>query len=390
MKKKFLLPVLICAVIMTACSSNDTGMAGLAAPSKGVTNGFAAESYSGSSSASYDNAGDYGLYEDYDDYTEADAASEGGTAGLAAEDLQREMLVYSCSMNIDTLEFDASINSFKNTLNMYGGFIEQENYSDGGSNSGWYNEKGQKWKSYTATVRVPSRNYDDFCNSAAEMGDLRSKNARVENVSREYSDLKTTLEIYEAKEERYITLLAGITDDEYAVAIERELTDLQIDIAKIRTRMNEIQTDVAYSYVYITFNEVKEYVSEPVKTDTFFDRLLATLQDAGSGFLEFLEGLLFLIIYAAPYLLLIGIIVFVIVSIIKAAAKRKAEKWEEKMRAKQAFEQDLEQPSERVPEQASEQAPQAAEQASEKAQEVPEQAPEASGNKNRNRNRNKK
>lgn len=99
-------------------------------------------------------------------------------------------------------------------------------------------------------------------------------------------------------------MLADITNDEYAVAIERELTDVQIQIANIKTRMNEIQTDVAYSYVYITINEVKEYTAEPVKTDTFFERLSATVSDAASGFLDFLETLLYIIIYLSHILFL--------------------------------------------------------------------------------------
>lgn len=241
---------------------------------------------------------------------------------LAAEEIQKEMLVYSCYMTVDTLEFDTSLNSFKNTLETYGGFIETENFSDGGSDARWYYENDQKWKSYSATVRIPSKNYDAFCNSAGELGDLRSKTSNVENLSQEYSDLSTSLAIYEAKEQRYIALLAEITEDEYAVEVERELTEIQIKIANIKTRMNAISTDVAYSYVYFTLNEVKEYVSEPVKTDTFLDRLGYTLSDAGETFLDFLEGLLFLLIYAFPYLVLIGIVVFVIVIIVKKIKRR--------------------------------------------------------------------
>ena len=322
MKNRFILPVLICAAVMTACSASDNASGAAASPYQGVA----------ANGASYSSKGGYESYDSYDsygDYETADTASgsaDSSEGSLSADSLKKEMLVYSCTMSIDTLDFDSSLGTFKNTLDMYGGFIEQENYSDGGSQSGWYNEHSQKWQSYTATLRVPSKNYDAFCEAAAQLGYLRSKNARVENVSREYSDLETTLEIYEAKEERYIALLAGITDDEYAVAIEKELTELQIQIAAIKTRMNEIQTDVAYSYVYMTINEVKEYVAEPVKTDTFGERLAVTLKNAASGFLSFLEGLLFVIIYLAPYLVLIGIIVFIVVSLARSAKRRKAAK----------------------------------------------------------------
>lgn len=350
--KKYFIPALLCAALMAGCSSaNNAGnydgsysggssfaasapqMNGALADSKGY-----GVSYETTAASSYDyDAGD--SYE----YTETPAdpsMAENPENGLEAEKLTREMLVYYCTMSIDTLNFEESVNAFKSQLDMYGGFIEQENYSDGGSTGYWYTSNSEKWQSYSATLRIPSKNYDDFCNSASELGDVRSKSARVENVSQEYRDLGTTLEIYEAKEDRYIALLSTITEDEYAVAVERELTDIQIQIANIRTRMNAIETDVAYSYVYMTINEVKEYVSEPAKTDTFLDRLAVTLKDAGSGFLNFLEELLFLIIYLAPYLVLIGIVVFIVRKIIKKFKKNKGEKRSKKKKAEADAEQE--------------------------------------------------
>lgn len=332
MKKRFLLSAALCAVLLTGCAKN-SDMAYFAADSKGgATNGYDggyyAETYAvttAAPAASYDSY-DYEMGDMEEPMSPQASGSDDNEATLAADSIQREMLVYSCYMTVDTLDFDASLNSFKNSLEMYGGFIETENFSDGGDMGRWYRENEQKWKSYSATVRIPSKNYDAFCNSAGELGDLRSKTSNVENLSQEYSDLATTLEIYEAKEQRYIALLAEITEDEYAVEIERELTEIQIKIANIKTRMNRISTDVAYSYVYFTLNEVKEYVSEPVKTDTFLDRLGYTLSNAGENFLDFLEGLLFFLIYTVPYLVLIGIIVFVIILIVKKIKKNKNSK----------------------------------------------------------------
>lgn len=330
MKKKFLYAALLCTALLSGCSaksdeanfSNDVGY-------RGDTNGgyYAAVTTAAAAEASYDY--------DLSDTEEPKSSSPDSESTISAETIQKEMLVYSCYMTVDTLEFDASLNTFKNTLDVYGGFVETENFSDGGSGGRWYSENEQKWQSYSATVRIPSKNYDAFCNSAGELGDLRSKTSSVENLSQEYSDLSTTLEIYEAKEQRYIALLAEITEDEYAVEIERELTEIQIKIANIKTRMNQISTDVAYSYVYFTLNEVKEYVSEPIKTDTFLDRLGYTLSDAGETFLEFLEGLLFFLIYAVPYLILIGIVVFAVIFIVKKFRKRKSKKCTENQSAEQ-------------------------------------------------------
>lgn len=330
MKKSAVISIAMCALLLTAC-----GRSSKSSDTQPAVNGY---SYYDEAGGSYD-AEDY----DYDDSVQSASSAETAAAGvssglsdgnsdsgLSADSVSKEMLVYSCTISIDVLDFKNALDTFKASLDSYDGFIESENYSDGGYGGRYYYADSEKWQTYTATVRVPSKNYDAFCNSAAQLGDLRSKDADVQNLSREYSDLSTTLEIYEAKEARYIALLADMTNDEYAVAIERELTDVQIQIANIKTRMNEIQTDVAYSYVYITINEVKEYTAEPVKTDTFFERLSATVSDAASGFLDFLETLLYIIIYLFPYLVLIGGIVAGIVAIVKASKKRKAKKLAEK------------------------------------------------------------
>lgn len=316
-KKKAFIPAVLSVLLLTACSASDNGAA--AEDYK-----FAAEAFS-SKSDSYDAGGD----ETYTTSSEAEnnaAASDNpnNENNTLEGAIKKEMLVYSCTMVVDVLDFDAATASFKSSLDTYGAFVENEDYDDGGSSSRWQYSDSEKWQTYTATVRVPSSSYDVFCDTAAQLGDLRSKNASVQNLSREYYDLSATLGIYEAKEARYMELLSTITDDQYAVAVEKELTDVQIEISKIKTRMNDIQTDVSYSYVYVTINEVKEYTEEPVKTDTFLQRLGNTASSAWSSFLNVMETLLFMFIYLLPHLAVIGLIIFIIIRIVKAAKKRRA------------------------------------------------------------------
>lgn len=324
MKAKSIISIALCALMMTACGSKSSDTANFVAAYDG---GFYSNDTAGAA------AEEYYYDEEYDTSVESTSTSvmadgSEGESTLSANEIKKEMLVYTCNMTVDVLNFDEAVAKFKESLDSYGGFTENENFSDGGSQGKWYYADMEKWRTYSATVRVPSADYENFCSDAASLGDLRSRNSNVQNVSSEYYDLSTTLEIYEAKQDRYIALLADITEDAYAVEIERELTDIQIEIAKLKTRMNDIRTDVAYSIVNIKINEVKEYTAEPVKTDTFGQRLLNTLSETGSGFLVFLEDLLFLIIAMFPYLVLIGIVVFIVIAIVKKSKKRKAVKAE--------------------------------------------------------------
>lgn len=253
-----------------------------------------------------------------------DTAQESPTQEEASTQIHTEMLVYTCDISIDTLDFEKSVAEFKNMLKSVNGFIEHETYSDGYSQGSYYVEEEDKNKMYETTVRVPSRQYEAFLGGADKLGDVRSKTSNVENVSQEYTDLNTSLEIYEAKEKRYIKQLSQISDDAQALKVEKELTELQIKIAQIKTRMNEIKTDVDYSTINVTLVQVAKYNEKPVKKDTFWQRLGNTVKDTWKTFLAFLEALLFFIIRVMPYLILIALIILAVYYIQKKVySKRK-------------------------------------------------------------------
>lgn len=243
--------------------------------------------------------------------------------GTDAPSVRQDMLVYTCHLSIDTLDYDTSIQTFKQMLSTAGGFIEQEKYSDGQSSDPYYIEETEKQKLYTATVRVPHDRYDAFLNGADQLGDIRSKSSNVENLGQEYTDLNTSLQIYEAKEKRYIKMLSTITDDEQAIRVEKELTELQVKIAGIKTRMTEIRTDVDYSTIELQLREVTKYDEAPQQTDTFFQRLGNTITDTWKNFLVFLEAMLFFFIRIMPYAVIIGLIALVILWITKKRKEKK-------------------------------------------------------------------
>lgn len=284
----------------------------------------------------YDDAGaEYnsdGVEENYD---KSEAVNASGNAQNSSTDkLNTEMLVYRGSLSIDTLDFDASVSNFKSILSGKGGFVEYESYTDNYSTSGYYAvTDSNKHNTYTATVRVPSSEYDAIMNSATELGDVRSRYSNATNVTQQYNTYQSQLEIYEAEYTRYLSLLENATDDEYALQIENELFDIQIQIAELKSGISNIENDVAYSYIDISIKEVSEYTQEPEKTDTFFDRLKNTCRDSWDEFLEVLEDIVFYIIMNIYYILLILIIVLVLWIFLKKR-KRKRAKTENKAELK--------------------------------------------------------
>lgn len=314
-KKQLLLSILVVCLILTAggCGSGGDKGSNL--------------SYSENSDSAAENAGEPEMGGIDNSSGGSSSASDAGQpskeqpggdgSGTDSATIRQDMLVYTCQLSIDTLDYEQSVQTFKQMLTAAGGFVEQENYSDGQSLDPYYIEETEKQKHYTATVRVPHDKYDSFLNGADQLGDIRSKSSNVENLGQEYTDLNTTLQIYEAKEKRYLKMLSTITDDEQAIRVEKELTELQVKIAGIKTRMTEIQTDVDYSTIELNLREVTKYNEAPEQTDTFFQRLGNTVSDTWKNFGIFLEAMLFFFIRILPYAVIIGLIVLVVLWITK-------------------------------------------------------------------------
>lgn len=293
----------------------------------------ASADYSDKNSAGYSGSGEIKQDDITEDAAGEAAVSENNTvsdAVLSAAEtaadfgMDTDMLVYHCEITIDTLEFDQSVADFKAALESSEGFVEKESYYDNYHSGGYYVEEEKKNRTYEATVRVPSDRYSEFLDGAESLGDVRTQNAYAENVSPEYTDLKTALEIYEAKETRYINLLSTITDDQYALEVERELMDIEIEIAKLKTRMNQIRTDVVYSYINMTIREVREYAK--IKSeDTFGQRMLNRISDSWHLFLNVAEGLLVIFIMLFPYLLIV-VILLLLLLFLNRRYKKKVQK----------------------------------------------------------------
>lgn len=334
MKKKLIISAMIVTFICTGCGNTKSAdttandYSNYAYTTEASQGGFDM-TYSNGQGAYYDG----GMSDEYVsmDTTEAVQAemTSGSDASQATKEVtgvvNKEMLVYRGALSIDTLDFNTSVNDFKALINEKGGFIESESYTDNRSTNGYYAiDAAEKHNVYSAMIRVPSSEYDAVMNSAGSFGDVRNKSSNATNVTQQYGTYKSQLEIYETEYKRYLALLEEATEDEYALMIENELFNIQIQIATLKSSITNIENDVAYSYIDITIKEVTKYEDAPEKTDTFGDRFKNTCKASWTGFLNVLERLLFFIILNIYYLIIIAAIIIAIILVVKKKRKKKA------------------------------------------------------------------
>lgn len=265
------------------------------------------------------------VIEDYESSTSDTAESIKTEENTESEmTLNMEKLVYKCAMSIETMEYQKSYDAIKAALEEVGGIVQYERQTDDGSR--WYYEDYVKHNGTlhaTISCRVPTAKYNEFVNSVSGVGKVMDKQTSVDNISQEYYDSTTKVQSLKIQEERLLTMLSQATTIEEMLNIEDRLEDLRYEISQLETKIIYMDMDVAYSYVDIELEEVLEYsvVEEPVKKNTFIDRLVNTVKDSADEFLDLCEELLFTFIYLIPYILIGGVAIIVICKVRKIKAR---------------------------------------------------------------------
>lgn len=327
--KKFTLPLILAVALMTGCGAADSfdTYSAITSSSSAVgaydygTDSATSSSYSTGIAQSSTTA-----TADYDETAEVEVEDyeEGSnsTQNLDSMTLLEEKLVYYCDLEIETLDYDATMTSIKDTIKKYNGIIQSENESDSSYN--WYYEDYQKTSGTMSNyiqVRIPSADYENFVSELDGVGKITSKSTSVDNISQKYYDTTTKIEALEIQEQNLLEMLEKCETIEDMITVEERLSDVQYELNSLQTSKRYMDTDVAYSYVNISVLEVMEYhySQTPAKKNTFADRLSNTLKSSAEGFLSFLEGLLFLIIRLFPYLIILAVICLIFRKRIKRA-----------------------------------------------------------------------
>ena len=313
MKKKItiVLSILLSFILLTACGSSYSSAS---SPAASPAAGYAAT----------ETAYEEGYWEEYLEEPAEDAkaenldlASDKTVTADTPNELSSDKLVYTCNIDIETMEYTQSVDDIREKIKTYKGVIESEQESD--DDYQWYYDghvKTNGTKRLYLTVRIPSESYESFVKDMESIGKVRNKTQNVQNISRQYHSAETRIEALQIEQKRLLEMLEKAEEIEDMIFIEERLTNVEYELNDYKTSLEDMDLDVRYSTVNISLNEVMLYTREAPRTVTFLQRIKNAFSGSIRSFGRFWENVITAFIYILPFLL-VGLIIFFIIRAVK-------------------------------------------------------------------------
>jgi len=309
MKKKALALLLALLLIIGLCACG----ASSATISEDTASGTNAEAPEAEYQYETDTTSDYGGIADADSSTELPGASdEDGTTTA-------DKIIYSAYAEIETRDFETSVQGVYDLIDRYGGFLESSSVTG----NDYYDTRSSR--SAYFVIRVPSDRFGEMTDSLTELGNVPYSSTSAENITTQYNDTQSKLDAYEIEYDRLLSMLEKAETVEDMLAIEDRLADVRYNIQSLSNTISGWDSLLSYSTVTLTLTEVVEYTEEPVETETYWEEVSAAFSSTLKAVGRFFKGLFKAVVALAPVLVILAVVAVAVLLVIRKVRKgRKA------------------------------------------------------------------
>ncbi len=226
---------------------------------------------------------------DYDEDAARVIASEDTAAALNAD-----KIVYYADVNLSSIHFDNARKQIEELADKYGAILQSENFSEG--DIGWYtrgDEQGSNRRYYYVEYRVPADNYKALLNETYELDAVVSNmNRSAQNITQRYSDVKAEIKSLETELEQLEEIMKDAKKIEDVLYIQDKITEVRTRLNQDKSDIQSMDIDVAYSYVNVSLQEVKEYIEpepEPTEDLSFEEQIMLSFNNSIVEFYAFCD-----------------------------------------------------------------------------------------------------
>jgi len=272
---------------------------------------LAAVAVAGCSSGGEDSGGAAGVTGDFEAGGGAESAVSGNVAGAdkALPSAQRNVsgvpeigpqVVQTSSVRLSMQRgrFDETVDEARSIAAGLGGFVVSSSASQGST---------QRLVRGTLVLRIPARNYAEAMKSLAALGRVESRRENGQDVSQEYVDLRARIRQLQAVESQLLELLDRANTVGAALAVQQQLSQVQLDLEQARGGLQYLDDQVAFSTISLDLHE--RVLPVPTSRGDHFG-ILDAWSKAASGFLAVLGWTFIVLATAAPLVLILAFTLF--------------------------------------------------------------------------------
>lgn len=216
--------------------------------------------------------------------------------------LEPEKVITTIYLGFETTEFDKSNEELTKLIEKYKAYVEYSNISY----NQHYNNVNYRYGEYT--IRVPKDNITSFKTELGIIGNLRSENTSKQDVTKQYADTESRLNVIEIKEGRLLALLEKAEKIEDIIALENQLSQVIYEKESLKSSLLNLDDKVDFSTINVNIQEVaKTTATENVDT-TFATKMKNAINDSLFFFKDTLQNLIILGIYLLPFLVILVLV----------------------------------------------------------------------------------
>jgi hypothetical protein len=272
MKKLALLVPLVLALAVAACNSGSESTAGSTGGGRDVSEGSVEAGAGGAGSKAYD-----------------------GSAEVSAVPQVGPQIVKTASLGLGIAHgsFDDKVGEAHAVADSFGGFVVQSFASQG---------SGNRIAEGSLVLRIPAESYDAALSRLRALGKVESLEESGQDVSKEFVDLNARIRQLRAVEAQLLELLQQANDVPAALAVQSQLSQVQLDLEQARGRLQYLDNRVAFATISMSMHEL---VVMPPNDDGF--SIVEAWATAGAAFLTVVGWIFIGIAVVAPVLVLLGL-----------------------------------------------------------------------------------
>jgi hypothetical protein len=204
----------------------------------------------------------------------------------------------SVRLSVQRGRFDETVDEARSIADGLAGFVVSSSASQGSA---------QRLVRGTLVLRIPARNYAEAMKALATLGRVESRRENGQDVSQEYVDLRARTRQLQAVESQLLELLDRANTVGAALAVQQQLSQVQLDLEQARGRLQYLDDQVAFSTISL---DLHERVLPVPKTGGGRFGIVDAWSKAASGFLAVLGWTFVVLATAAPLVLILAVALF--------------------------------------------------------------------------------